>query len=190
VAKYYSEGKLEAALSLAILHEKEEPKLLEQTSFLLLYAKLLLETEGPGSKTRGLIGKAYLIEPENPEILDYLELTEAKHELSHGIAEDGLKRLKNLTFRSPHNPHALFILGGYLFWSLQLTIDSTRYLQRCVGLRPTFLRAWACLGAIYLQNGDLGLADKAFRKCVSLETNPQMKEFFKRQLELTSSKAA
>jgi len=90
----------------------------------------------------------------------------------------GEQALKNLLRKAPQNVHALFLMGTHLFWSLKETSQSAQYLQKCVDLRPVFLRAWACLGMIYKTTGHSEQAIHAFRKCVGLETHPQMVSYF------------
>jgi Tfp pilus assembly protein PilF len=113
--------------------------------------------------------------------MDYLELIEAKTTLTHAPGSDGENRLKALLRRSPQNVHALFLLGSHLFWTQGEQIQSMKLLEKAVQIRPKFLRAWGCLGSIYKKIGNLPLASRAFNTCLSLETDPEMKKFFKDQ---------
>jgi tetratricopeptide (TPR) repeat protein len=175
----YAEGKIEKALSLFMATRGQSPELDQDASFLLLGAKILFETEGPLGTIKALLMKAHLLAPEHSEIVDYLELTDAKEKLDLGSGDLAEQALKNLIRRTPKNPHALFLLGSHLYWSKKETEMSARYLQTCVANRPTFLRAWACLGAIYRATGHTDLSENAFRKCLQLETNPRMIAYFK-----------
>jgi len=188
--EFYSAGKLENALVLARAIEKEKPKVAEKTGFLMTYVKILLEAEGPSSKIKQLATKAHLMEPENSEVNEYIELIDAKYQLFHGGDAEGKRGLHELLRRSPKNVHALFLIGSHSFWYEKEPGIALRYLERCVSLRPKFLRAWGCLGAVYSKLNHPSLAVRAFRKCFALENNPQMREFFKDQIEALTLAAA
>jgi predicted Zn-dependent protease len=181
--KVYRDGNLPRALSLCASVAAEKPKMLENVEFLLIHAKILLETEGPTSMIKSLLGKAYALEPANREVVEYLEITEAKSLLTRQAADPGEQKLADVIRRSPGNAHALFFLGAHLFWLSGDTASSLRYLERCVRAHPKFLRAWGCLGAVYEKLGQAALAAKAYRQCLALETEPTMKTFFKRKVE-------
>ena len=175
----YEQGRIAEALSLAA--QADSPEHQKNPDYLKLHAIILIETEGPEGKILGLLGKAHLLAPDNTEVMDYLELVEAKTALTHSPGSDGENRLKALLRRSPQNVHALFLLGAHLFWTQNEQTQSLKLLEKAVHIRPTFLRAWGCLGSIYKKLGNQPLASRAFKTCWSLETDPEMKKFFKEQ---------
>lgn len=181
VRKAIADGDLPRALALSSTVAAEDAKALENVEFLLLYAKILLESEGPSSKIRSLLGKALVIEPANGAVAEYLEIVEAKALLTREKNDLGERRLAEIIRRSPNNAHALFLLGAHLFWVSGETASAVRYLERCVALNAKFLRAWGCLGSIYEKLGNAALAGRAFRQCAILETNPEMRSFFERK---------
>jgi len=128
-----------------------------------------------------VLAEAHLAAPENTELTDYLEIVEAKNNLKKGLNDTGEMMLKNLLRRSPNNLHAHFILGTHLFWADNESTMVIPHLETCVRLHPNFLRAWGCLGAIYKKMGNGQLAQMAFQKYVTIETNQGMKEFFEKQ---------
>ena len=142
----------------------------------------MLEAEAPSSQIRALLVRANAKSPGSGELTDYLDLLEAKNYLRKG-PDAGEPMLRAVLRRSPQNIHASFILGTHLFWTEEDRNRAIPLLEACVRLRPNFLRAWACLGALYKQNGDTQLSQSAFRKCIALETNPVMLEFFTNQLQ-------
>jgi cytochrome c-type biogenesis protein CcmH/NrfG len=180
--KIYEQGDLPRALSLCTSVAADDPNALTSVDFLLCYAKVLLESEGPSSKIKSLLGKAFTLEPENPQVIEYLEVVDAKGMLTKERNDLGERKLAEILRRSPANVHALFLLGAHLFWVSGDTNMSVRYLEKCVSLHPKFLRAWGCLGSIYekLRNG--GLAGRAYRQCITLETEPGMKTFFEKKI--------
>ncbi len=180
----YNEGKLEFALSMGIKLIKTKPELQKDLSFVLCFGKVLFEIEAPSSKIRSFLATALIEHPNNPEILDYLEIIEAKGMLKKGINDAGEIMLKNLIRRSPKNVHAYFTLGTHLFWTDREPTLSLPYLEACVRLQPNFLRAWGCLAAIYKNMQNPQLAKTAFERCAQLETNGNMKEFFLEQASL------
>lgn len=178
LSRLYQEGNLVGALNLATGMLKAKPELSQDLSFALCYAKILIEAEGPSSRIRSVLGEAHISAPQNPEILDYLEIIEAKNLFKKGANDPGESALRKLLRRSPTNVHAHFLLGTHLFWVENDLTGAIPHLETCVRLHSNFLRAWGCLGAIYKKLGNAQLAQTAFRKCASLETNPAMREFF------------
>lgn len=184
VRKAYSNGELASALDLFDQGLKNDPKLEKHLDFLLLGVKILIEAEGPSSKIRSLINKCLLQKPNHPEALDYLQIIDARQNLSGKLDEDGVKTLHNLIRRSPNNVHALFFLGAHSYWTLNEPMSAIQYLEKCVNLQPTFLRAWGCLAAIYEKIQNPQLAHRAYRQCFTLEKNPTMKAFFKTKTQV------
>lgn len=178
----YNSGRVDISLNLASKIFHENPKAKQELSFLMLYVKILVETEGPSSLINSLLTEGLLISPKNQELHDYLEIMQAKLNLKKGSSDQGEQMLKNLLRRSPDNVHALFLLGAHLYWIDNSPTTSIFYLERCVRLAPNFLRAWGCLALVYKALGNLQLSQSALRKCIDLESNPNMKHFFKNEL--------
>lgn len=181
ITQLYEKGRLDLALSLAKKMYSNDAESKKDVGFLLLYAKILIDTEGPTSLIKGVLSEAHLVDPTNKEILDYIDLTEAKGYLKKGLNDTGEVQLRNLIRRSPNNIHAHFLLGTHLFWSDEQSQMAIPYLETCVRLSPNFLRAWGCLGAIYKKMGNPQLSMRAFQKCAELEPDAEMKEFFLQQ---------
>lgn len=186
--KCCEEGDLDQALALAHALDTEESKVKDSISFLMTYIKLLVETEGPAYKIKSLLLQAASLDPDNGDILDYLDLMDAKSKLSQERNDFGEKLLKTILIRSPQNVHAHFILGSHLFWKEKEPSGALVHLIRAVELRPNFLRAWACLGALYLELKQDAQANQALRKCLKLESNPAMIKFFESQIQLLKVK--
>ncbi len=178
----YNAGKIDISLNLASKMFHENPKAKQDLSFLMLYVKILVETEGPSSRINSLLTEGLLINPKSQELHDYLEIMQAKLSLKKGSSDQGEQMLKNVLRRSPDNVHALFLLGAHLHWIDNSPTTSIFYLERCVRLAPNFLRAWGCLALVYKALGNLQLSQMALRKCIDLESNPNMKHFFKNEL--------
>jgi cytochrome c-type biogenesis protein CcmH/NrfG len=181
VKKAYEAGDLPLSLSLCASVAADDPKAMEDPDFLLTYARILIESEGPSSKIKSLLGRAYSLQPENPAVSEYLEIVDAKSQLTPEKNDLGEKKLSEILRRSPNNVHALFLLGAHLFWVSREPGPSIRYLERCVSLRPNFLRAWGCLGSVYESLGNRSLSANAYRRCVSLERDPEMRSFFEKK---------
>jgi Flp pilus assembly protein TadD len=181
----YHEGKVEKALTLLSVIAKQHPQADRHVPFLVLQAKLLIETEGITARIKASLSKAYLLTPKHPEVTEYLEMIEGKEMLDLHNEQQGLTMLRAVLQKSPKNPHVLFLLGSYLFWTKNNFDEPMRLLEKCVMNRPNFLRAWACLGAVYKKMGRDSLAEKSFKKCLELESHPHMIAFFKSQLQKT-----
>jgi tetratricopeptide (TPR) repeat protein len=181
IQQLYQKGRLSLALSLAKKMYSDNLESKKDVGFLLLYAKILLETEGPTSLIKGTLSEAHLTDPSNKDILEYLDLIEAKGYLKKGINDNGEAQLTNILRRSPNNIHAHFLLGTHLFWIEDQSQMAIPHLEACVRLSPNFLRAWGCLGAIYKKMGNPQLAQRAFQKCAELESDTNMIEYFRQQ---------
>jgi len=181
ITQLYEKGQLGLALLLAKRLYSEDAASKKDISFLMLFAKILIESEGPSSLIKSALSDAHLLDPSDPNILDYLELTEIKRYLFKGPNDPGEVQLKSLIRRSPKNVHAHFLLGTHLFWTDEEPQAAIPHLETCVRLSPNFLRAWGCLGAIYKKLGNPQLAMRAFQKCAELETDTRMKNYFLEQ---------
>jgi predicted Zn-dependent protease len=168
---------------MATVLESTQPKLLDDRGFLLTYIKVLIEADGPTYKIRSLLNRGMAMDGAAALFQDYVTVVDAMDALSKGPNDPGEVKLKALISRSPDNVQALFVLGAHLFWVQKQPTDAARYLEKCVKLRPNFLRAWGCLGSIYESLGNHPLAFRAYQKCQALETDPQMKSFFVTKLK-------
>lgn len=177
--KEYKEGMLDNVLFDCQLLYRNNEKMQDNNNFLILYIKVLLETEGPPSKIRSLLSRVLLNDPSNQEAIDYLDILEAREELSAEVNDPGEQKLKRVLQRSPKNAFAHFLLGSHMFWVDKDDRSSIKYLEKAVRLHPNFVRAWGCLGAIYKSIGNETLSKKAFARAAKLESNPRIKKFFK-----------
>ena len=180
--KLYGEGKVLAALSVLQHLYKESPETEKDPNVLLLHVKLLFETEGAVGEIKRLVAKAFVLAPTNPEVADYKTLAEAKEKLDLGLKQHGEDALRAMLGRRPNNAHALLLVGTHLFWNRTQLDEAIRYLERAVQQRPVLLRGWSCLGAAYATAGKNIQAERAFRKCLTLETHPKMIEYFQQAL--------
>lgn len=178
IREFFDAGDIENALFLAQQAEKEKPTLLENAAFILLYVQILLESDGPSSKMRSLLTRSYLNDVENAQLSEYREIIEAKNNLSHEKNDIGEQNLINIIRRSPKNAHALFILGSHLCWIENEYAKAIQLLERCVILRPNWLKANACLAALYSKTDNDVLAQKYIRKCIALSKDASTKEYF------------
>ena len=186
IKKYFDEGAMEQALALATAAEAQAQELSKNRDFQLLYARILIEIEAPSSKTRAVLNQILLKESGDIDALDYLAIVEARSKFSHAENDPGEMQLKELLKRRADLDLAHFILGAHLFWNQKETVHSVRYLETAVRLRPNFLRAWGCLGAIYAKMNNEPLASKAFQNCLRLEKEPKMRKYFQDLLSKAS----
>lgn len=180
--KLYAEGKTLAALGVLQHLYRDAPDAEKDPNVLLLHVKLLFETEGAVGEIKRLVAKAFVLAPNNPDVIDYRTLAEAKEKLDLGLKKHGEEAIRALLGRRPNNAHALLLIGTHLFWHRTQLDEAIRYLERSVQQRPVLLRAWSCLGAAYASAGRNIQAERAFRKCLELETHPKMIEYFQQAL--------
>lgn len=178
IKKCFDDGHIEQALSLAADIEAQKPDLLKDKEFVLLYARILFEAEGPSTKIKSLLNHALFEHPSDPLLLEYLEVAEAESNLSRERNDAGETALINIVRRSPHNYCALFLLGRHLFWVERDAERALIYLEQCVRIRPNFLRAAGCLVAVYKA---LNMNDSAAGFCAdraSKTADPKKKQLF------------
>ncbi|NQZ02428.1 MAG: hypothetical protein HRT45_17355 [Bdellovibrionales bacterium] len=178
IRELYSKGKVDKALQMIRSAEEHKPKLLDNANFVILYVQILIEVDGPSSKTKSLIARCLLEQPDHAGLLEYLEIVDAESKLTKGLDDAGELELANVIRRSPKNVHALFLLGSHLFWVEKEQQRSVKLLERAYKQRPNFLRCTACLAALYVELGYPQFAKKLFRHCASLDSNKEMKKFF------------
>ena len=178
IKKAFNEGNLEQALALAKVLETQKPDSLKNVEFVLLYTQILIEVNGPSSKTKSLLNQALIDNPADSRLSDYLEIVEAESNLSHDKDDSGEVALANIIRRSPENIHALFLLGSHLFWVEKDSQRALRYLEQCTRLRPNFIKAKACLAAVYKDLGRKDFAVKLFNECAAKTSDSTIKEIF------------
>jgi hypothetical protein len=178
IQSLYDGGKIEQALALAATLEKKDADSVKDTNFVLLYTQIQIETEAPSSKTKSLLNQSLIANPSHPDLLEYLEIVEAEFNLSIEGGKDGETSLVNIIRRSPKNVHALFLLGRYLFWVKNDPQGALRYLESCVRFRPNFIRAKACLAAVYKALNMTDVSERLMNECVAKTSDSRTKEFF------------
>lgn len=179
IKKFYSEGKTDQALLLADDLVKQKKEILSNANFAVLYVQILIEVDAPSGMIKSALIRALNASPQHPQLLEYMEVAECEANLSHEQDDAGEIGLANVIRRSPGNVHALFILGAHLFWIEKDAQRALRYLEQCVRQRPVFIRAKACLAAVYK---DLKMNEHAARllhECALQSSNKKDKAFFK-----------
>ena len=179
IRSLFNEGDVDQALVLAQTLETQKPDAAKNAGFALLYVQILIEVDAPSSKVRSVLNRAIVENPSDARLVEYLEIVEADSNLSHEKDDAGEVALANVIRRSPDNAHALFLLGSHLFWVEHDTQRSLSSLQRCVQLRPNFLRAKACLGALYKTLNLDHHAERLLNECAAKTSDQGMKGFFK-----------
>ncbi|MBF0387194.1 MAG: hypothetical protein HQL20_04990 [Candidatus Omnitrophica bacterium] len=177
IKKLYNDGQTDRALVMAKSIETQKPELLKDVDFAILYAKILFEVDGPSSKTRAVLGQAFSEHPANPHLAEYMEVVEAETNLSHEKSDAGAQELAQIIRRSPENVYALFFLGSHLYWVEKDSQQALRYLERCVRLRPNFVRAKACLAVVYKELGMRDAAARLLNDCAT-KTFGSTRQFF------------
>lgn len=178
----FSEGKMEEAALIAREALKSKEELSENVEILSICTQILFEVEAPSSQLKGVLAKASLIAPEHKGIQELMKLVQAKSAISYGNPEEGKKMLESILKSNPGNPHALFLLATYVNSKENDPVLAVVYLERALKSRPNFLRAWACLASISARMDKTHMAETALLKAISLETNKNMKDFFRRLL--------
>lgn len=180
--KMYDDGMFERALPLANQAYQSKPELKKDLNFMLLYAKIMLNCEAPSSRVRSIMAEIYTYYPQQPDVMNYIEILEARLQLKKGAGDSGELLLKGVLRKSPENFHANFFLGTHYVWTEAQPMIALPYLETCVRIMPKSVRSWGCLGAAYRQLGQETAAVNAFQKAMALETSSDMKKFFEEQI--------
>ena len=120
--KEYKEGHIDKVLFDCDLLYRQKEKMQQNSNFLLLYVKVLLETKGQHPRLGVYFRGVLLNDPENFEALDYLDILEAKEELTEGVNDPGEQKLMRIIKRSPKNAYAYFLLGAICFGWIERTL--------------------------------------------------------------------
>lgn len=179
---YFLKGELPRSLNFLETLAKEKPEESKQADYIILYLRILIEMDGPQSKMRTLLANGLVNHPENKMLLEIQEIFDAREKLKKGPNDAGELALRDLLLRSPDNYLALFTLASHMFWSDGDTKNTPVLLERCVRIRPVFVRAWGCLGAIYKTVGKVEQSRYAFQMCIKLENSEKMKKFYLEQI--------
>ena len=150
----FQQGRLQEALAQGSAM-KNLPKYSDDGEFLVLWGKVLFESEGPGGTVASIFAKAAAAGGDHADEAQlYFLISAANSELRRGLNDPGENKLQTLLQSHPQNPHILFTLGTHLFWVDQSSDQAMRYLELCVQARPAMPRAWGCLFAIHKSRGD------------------------------------
>jgi tetratricopeptide (TPR) repeat protein len=186
----YSAGDLSSALANATLLEEHTPELIKDPDFLLLYLKILIESDGPTFKMRKIVALGLAQPKLRAEFILFNDVIDAIESLHGDNFSSAETKLNQVLTTNPANTQALFLLGAHYFWKRNQPSQALRFLEKCVSLQPNFLRAWGCLAALYESLNNLPLAMRAYQKCAEIETEPRMKEFFNQSLKRLANPTA
>jgi hypothetical protein len=182
IRKAFEDGALDQALALTRSAATTLPELVKNRDFAILSVRILIETEATTAQIRSVLTPLLLQNPDDAEADAYLKIVDARSNFtSNGgpsPSDESERTLRTVIAKYPDLDLAHFILGAHLFWTRHETVESARHLETAVKLRPNFLRAWGCLGAIYRAIGNGPLATKAFTNCLRLEHEPSMRKYF------------
>lgn len=178
IKKFLNDGQLEQALLLARALETKKPESLKNKEFAVLYAQILIEANGPSTRIKSLLNQSLIDNPSDPQLLEYLEVTEAESNLSRDKYDAGETALVNIIRRSPENADALYLLGRHLFWRKKDAQRALSYLEQCVRIRPNLFKAKACLATAYKALKMDDIAVMFCNECASKTSDPEMKSFF------------
>ncbi|HAH21049.1 MAG TPA: hypothetical protein DCL49_09130 [Candidatus Omnitrophica bacterium] len=178
IKKFLNDGQLEQALLLARALETKKPESLKNKEFAVLYAQILIEANGPSTRIKSLLNQSLIDNPSDPQLLEYLEVTEAESNLSRDKYDAGETALVNIIRRSPENADALYLLGRHLFWRKKDAQRALSYLEQCVRIRPNLFKAKACLATVYKALKMDDIAVMFCNECASKTSDPEMKSFF------------
>ena len=90
----YKDGKIDEVLFACKELYRNKDKIKENNNFLLIYLKALIESDGPSTVIRSLISQILMNDPENIEVMDYLDILDARDELSEEKNDTGEQKLK------------------------------------------------------------------------------------------------
>lgn len=149
----------------------------------LIAARILLEVDAPSSQIRGLVGNILLLDPHHQQAKDLIELLDAKALFKKGAHDEGEVGIMTFLKSHPQDALAHFLLGSHLFWVEADLVRAVSHLERAVLYRPSFIRAWGCLGALYSRLDKKQHAINAFSQCLRLEKDKGMRQIFQNELK-------
>lgn len=183
VVTLYVRGHIHETLHLISCIIDNNNALVNSADLFVINAKALIELQGFSIDAQCALEQALLLEPDHERAKALKELCSMHEALRDGIYETTEAQLRKHLTEKPKDPYASYILGYHLFWKNGSAQEAVDLLEATVRNRPSFLKAWLCLGIAYKRNKDYGRAEEAFHECISLDNNEHNREYYRKHLQ-------
>ncbi|MBY0385690.1 hypothetical protein K2X05_11090 [bacterium] len=157
--------------------------LIQNSDFFVLHAKILFEVSDSRDLVKAALEQALLIDPSNSSALELKNTLMAQRDLRDGLYEQGEASLRTLLNGQTLNAYALFVLAHHLLWKNGPESEAIELFERCLILRPHFLKARLDLAMAYKKAHLFAKADAAFLECLRLDANAENHPFYRQHLQ-------
>lgn len=179
----YNASKTDEALNVCDCIIDAYHPLIQNSDFFVLHAKILFEVTDASDLVHAALEQALRIEPSNQSALELKNILQARQDLRDGLYSQGEATLRALLSNQTLNAYALFVLAHHLLWKNGPESEAIELFERCLALRPHFLKARLDLAMAYKKAHLLAKADAAFLECLRLDTNVENHPFYRQHLQ-------
>jgi len=148
----------------------------------LLRAQIAWEDETGLNPAKTWLKQALLNNPDCQQSKAFSDLLDIQDDLADGLYQESMERLKTHLENTTTEMFAHFLIGRHLLLKTQNVSTSIFHLESALQLKPAFKKCWEALGFAFNRSGQKVAAQKAFARCIELETNPEKVNFYKQQL--------
>lgn len=179
----YNAGQTEEARSVCDCVIDAYHPLIQNSDFFVLHAKILFELNESSNLATAALEQALLLDSSHLGAQELKTILSAQKDLRDGLYEQGETTLRTLLSHEQLNAFALFILAHHLLWKNGPESEAIELFERCLILRPHFLKARLDLAMAYKKAHLLAKADAAFLECLRLDTNTENHPFYRQHLQ-------
>ena len=179
----YNSGQTDEARSVCDCIIDAYHPLIENSDFFVLHAKILFEITDTADLAEAALEHALRLDTSNQSALELKNILWAQQDLRDGLYLKGETALRAILKAQTLNPYALFVLAHHLLWRNGSESEAIELLERCLILRPHFLKARLDLAMAYKKAHLLAKADAAFLECLRLDANAENHPLYRQHLQ-------
>ncbi len=174
-----AQGQIGPCCDMIQLIIRENHKLSDYASIYILRAQVAIEMGEEQGEVLAWLQQAQLCKKAVETLEPWNQLIEAKLALKEGDYNLGQKMLEVLSNFQDIGIYAKLELAQHLFWK-NINVDrAITLLEDITFERPTFIKAWSCLGYAYNRIDEKEKAQESFGHCIELDSNPKRIEIYK-----------
>lgn len=178
----WAQGQLIPCRDMIQLILREGHSLGDRAELYLLRARISYEEGEALGEVMSWIQQAKICNKNSSELKVWNKLIKARIAMNEGDPTNGQKILEDLIEKSEVMHLARYELAHHLFWRNLNIARATDLLENVTLERPTFVKAWSCLGYAYNRLNLKTKAQLAFGQCIELDTNPDRIKVYKQQI--------
>ena len=157
-------------------------ELSDSAELYLMQARIAYQSNEPTETVESWVKQAQMTLQGEATIQPWNQLLVGIKALKEGDYDNGVKLLEGLFDDDQVGVKARFEVAYHLFWRNINREGALILLEEIVKERPSFIRAWSCLGFVYNRLGEKHKAQEAFGHCIALDSHPERIKVYKQQI--------